>query len=69
MQKRFDWKEEGITLLLELIGNGEWTLDLLREASETDTGALLADLMRLEFKLLVERGPDQLYRLRNQRTR
>ncbi len=55
--------------LLELIGNGEWTLDQLREASETDTGALLADLMRLEFKLLVERGPDQLYRLRNQRTR
>lgn len=55
--------------LLELLAAGEMGLDALREATGMETGALLAALMRLELKLLVERGTDQLYRLTSSPTR
>ena len=48
--------------VLELLEQGELSLDELRERAGIETGALLSALMRLELKLLIERGADQLYR-------
>ena len=59
----FEDLEAGCAEICRLLSNGEATLDELYEATGRDPGSLLADLMKLELKLLVERGMDQHYRL------
>ena len=45
-----------------LLDGRELSFDTLVEESGFDTGSLLAILMRLEMKMLVEHGADQVYR-------
>lgn len=45
-----------------LLNGRELSFDTLVEESGFDTGSLLAVLMRLEMKMLVEHGSDQVYR-------
>ena len=50
------------TVLAAISEKGEASLEYLKESTGFDTGALLSALMKLELKLIVERGDDQLYR-------
>ena len=45
-----------------LLGNGELGFDEMQTALDTDTGALLAALMKLELKMFIELTPEQRYR-------
>ena len=51
-----------------LLDGRELSFDRLAEESGFDSGTLLAILMRLEMKLLVEHGADQVYRRMNLRS-
>ena len=46
----------------QLLGNGETGFDEMQAALETETGALLAALMKLELKMFIELTPEQRYR-------
>lgn len=54
--------------IYELLKNGDADLEELREASDMDTGRLLATLMKLELKLLIERDAQHYYHLTGSRT-
>ena len=53
---------EELAVLAAIAETGEASLERLKECTDMDTGSLLSALMKLELKLIVERGADQLYR-------
>ena len=54
-------------IIYDLLKNGDADLEELRMATDMDTGRLLGVLMKLEFKLLIERDAQHYYHLRNGR--
>ncbi|MCQ2378863.1 MAG: DNA-processing protein DprA [Victivallaceae bacterium] len=48
--------------ILACLDRGDASLEELQQALDCEVSRLLADLMQLEMKFLVERGPDQDYR-------
>ncbi len=50
-----------------LLKNGDADLEELREAADMDTGRLLATLMKLELKLLIERDAQHYYHITGSR--